>query len=115
MRDARTNAELNGTANAFFYEGKAEEVVPKLYEEEQVHADVVVVDPPRKGCDAALLRTILQMRPGRLVYVSCDPATMARDLRILADGGFRIVNVQPCEQFSQTVHVESIAALERAD
>ena len=115
VRDARTNAELNGTANAFFYEGKAEEVVPKLYEEEQVHADVVVVDPPRKGCDAALLRTILQMRPGRLVYVSCDPATMARDLRILADGGFRIVNVQPCEQFSQTVHVESIAALERAD
>lgn len=112
VRDARINAELNGTANAFFYEGKAEEIVPKLYEEEHVHADVVVVDPPRKGCDAALLQTILRMKPDRLIYVSCDPATLARDLRILVDGGFRIKNVQPCEQFNQTVHIESVASLE---
>lgn len=113
VRDARANAALNGADNTFFYEGKAEEVVPKLYEERRVQADVVVVDPPRKGCDGALLQTIIRMKPARLVYVSCDPATLARDLRILANGGFRIENVQPCEQFSQTVHVETVVLMSR--
>jgi 23S rRNA (uracil1939-C5)-methyltransferase len=75
--------------------------------------DVIVVDPPRKGCDEALLETILAMKPERVVYVSCNPSTLARDLRVLEDGGYRTVEVQPVDMFPQTVHVESVALLMR--
>lgn len=113
VKDARANAERNGIGNASFYTGKAEEVVPRLYTEKHLHADVVVVDPPRKGCDEKLLKTILDMKPERVVYVSCNPATLARDLRILADGPFTLEKVTPCEQFSQTTHIESVTLLTR--
>ena len=75
---------------------------------------VIVVDPPRKGCDEALLETIIAMKPKRVVYVSCDPATLARDLRILEDGGFKTAEVQPVDMFPQTMHVENVAVLERS-
>jgi len=87
IEDARRNAEINGIKNAEFFVGKAEEVLPEQFEKNHVHADVIVVDPPRKGCDTVCLDTILKMRPERVVYVSCDSATLARDLRYLADGG----------------------------
>ncbi len=111
VRDARQNAELNGIGNAEFFAGRAEEVVPRLYRERRIHADVVVVDPPRKGCDRTLLDTIIRMNPEKAVYVSCDPATLARDLRILADGGFQVKKVQPYENFFGTVHVETVCLL----
>jgi 23S rRNA (uracil1939-C5)-methyltransferase len=77
-------------------------------------ADVIVVDPPRKGCDAVLLNTMLSMAPSRIVYVSCDPATLARDLRILAEGGYRLERVQPVDMFPGSVHVETVALLTKA-
>ena len=113
--NARDNAALNGITNAEFYVGKAEEVVPELYRTKGIHADVIVVDPPRKGCDAALLDTMLKMAPDRIVYVSCDSATLARDLRILVDGGYEIQRVRPCDMFSQGVHVESCVLLARSN
>jgi 23S rRNA (uracil1939-C5)-methyltransferase len=79
-----------------------------------VQADVVVVDPPRKGCDQALLASILDMAPARIVYVSCNPATLARDLAILADGGYALREVQPVDMFPHTVHVESVVWLEKS-
>lgn len=112
VADARANAQANRIENASFYEGAAEEVVPRLIAEDpSVKPDVVVVDPPRKGCEKSLLTTILAMEPARIVYVSCDPATLARDLRILADGGYRVERVQPVDQFPGSVHVESVALL----
>ncbi len=113
IEDARKNAALNGLTNVDFHVGKAEEVVPRLYREEGLHADVVVVDPPRKGCDEKLLQTMIQMTPDRIVYVSCDPATMSRDLKMLAASGYQIKKVQPVDQFCHTVHVESCVLLER--
>ncbi|GER68605.1 23S rRNA (uracil-5-)-methyltransferase RumA [Weizmannia acidilactici] len=110
VEDAKRNAALNGMLNVNFKAGKAEEVIPKWYEEGNT-ADVLVVDPPRKGCDESLLRTILEMKPRKVVYVSCNPATLARDLRILEDGGYRTTDVQPVDQFPQTVHVEAVARL----
>ncbi|MBQ2753690.1 MAG: 23S rRNA (uracil(1939)-C(5))-methyltransferase RlmD, partial [Firmicutes bacterium] len=86
IEDAKKNAELNGMTNTEFYVGKAEEVIPKLYSE-GIRADVVVVDPPRKGCDINVINIIIDMKPERVVYVSCDPSTLARDLRLLVDGG----------------------------
>lgn len=113
IEDARANAAANGIGNARFYVGRAEEVLPRVYQEEGKRADVIVVDPPRKGCDEALLRTILQMGPKRVVYVSCNPATLARDLRILCDGGYELLQVQPVDMFAQTVGVETVACLSR--
>lgn len=113
IEDARANAESNGIDNARFYVGKAEEAVPRLFEKEGIHADVIVVDPPRKGCDEALLETMLQMQPERIVYVSCDSATLARDLRVLCDGGYEMRRVRGIDQFSQTVHCESCVLLSR--
>jgi 23S rRNA (uracil1939-C5)-methyltransferase len=112
IEDARRNAELNGITNAEFEAGKAEEVIP-AWRERGIRPDVIVVDPPRSGCDAALLDTIVAMRPERVVYVSCNPSTLARDLRVLEDGGFRTVEVQPVDMFPHTVHVESVALLVR--
>lgn len=108
IEDARENARINGIANAEFYVGKAEEVVPALYEKEGIHADVIVVDPPRKGCDGVLLDTILKMSPQKIVYVSCDSATLARDLRVLCDNGYGLVKGCGVDQFPMTVHVEAV-------
>lgn len=111
--DARRNAEENGIGNAAFYVGKAEEVLPKKFEKEGIRADVIVVDPPRKGCDSACLDTMLKMRPERIVYVSCDSATLARDLRVLCDGGYEVVRARGVDQFPGTVHVETVCLLSK--
>ena len=113
IEDAKHNAALNGFANAEFYVGKAEEVLPKKYREEGIKADVIVVDPPRKGCDEALLQTIVQMRPKRVVYVSCDSATLARDLKYLTSEGYEVVEGTVVDQFPHTVHTEAVVKLER--
>ena len=115
IEDARANALGNDIHNASFYVGKAEEVVPALYREEGIYADVIVVDPPRKGCDETLLTTMLQMAPKRIVYVSCDSATLARDLRILCDGGYRLERVRGVDCFGQTGHVESVVLMQLVD
>lgn len=110
--DARSNADLNGMKHVTFEVGASEDVIPR-WKEQGIEADVIVVDPPRKGCDPRLLETILEMKPERVVYVSCNPSTLARDLRILEDGGYRTVEVQPVDMFPHTVHVEVIVKLER--
>ena len=111
IEDARKNAERNHIENATFYVGKAEEVLPRLYEEEHIFADVICVDPPRKGCDEACLNTIIKMAPKRIVYVSCDSATLARDLKYLCENGYEIRKVRAVDQFGQTVHVETVVKL----
>ena len=109
--DARQNAARNHIANAEFFVGKAEEVLPAVYEKEESHPDVIVVDPPRKGCDEKCLDTMLKMAPSRIVYVSCDSATLARDLKLLCAGGYRLERVRPVDQFAHTVHVETVVLL----
>lgn len=137
IRDARDNAERNGITNAEFYVGKAEEVLPEFYEKlsredgmmqeahgkeahdqeaheqepDMLHPDVIVVDPPRKGCDAACLETMLKMQPGKIVYVSCDSATLARDLKVLCEGGYELKKVRATDMFGMTVHVETVCLL----
>lgn len=111
--DARENARINEIDNVKFYVGKAEEVLPELYEAEGIYADVIVVDPPRKGCDEVCLNTMLQMAPKKIVYVSCDSATMARDLRYLYENGYKLEKVRAVDQFSQTVHVETVALMSK--
>ncbi len=113
IEDARENARLNHLDNVEFFVGKAEEVLPQQYEANQVYADVIVVDPPRKGCDPMCLDTIVKMGPKRVVYVSCDSATLARDLRYLCDRGYRPEKVRCCDMFAQSVHVESVCLLVR--
>lgn len=113
IEDARRNAALNGMENVEFMVGKAEEILPEKYEKEGVSADVIVVDPPRKGCDPELIHTMLQIRPKRIVYVSCDPATLARDLKLLCAGGYKLQKVQPVDQFPHSVHVETVCLLSR--
>lgn len=112
--DAKENAQINNVDNVEFIEGESEVIIPKLYSE-GVMADVVVVDPPRKGCDKKLLDTIIQMQPKRVVYVSCDVGTLARDLRILEDGGYKAVEVQPVDMFPYTYHVEVVTLLTRSE
>lgn len=117
--DARRNALMNGIENAEFYVGKAEEVLPEYYEKyrrehqgETAHADVIVVDPPRKGCEESLLQTMIQMKPERIVYVSCDSATLARDLKYLCESGaYTLTRWCAVDQFPNTVHVESVCQL----
>ncbi len=111
--DARRNAELNGLSNVEFFVGKAEEVLPQKYEENQIHANVIVVDPPRKGCDERCLDTIVKMNPEKVVYVSCDSSTLARDLRYLCDRGYEVKKVRCCDMFGWTVHVETICLLSK--
>ena len=118
IEDAKSNAALNGITNASFFVGKAEEVLPEFYEKESrkpdadmLHPDVIVVDPPRKGCDEKCLETMLRMEPDRIVYVSCDPATLARDLKILCGGGYELRKVRPVDQFGHTTHVETVVML----
>ncbi|WP_353948446.1 23S rRNA (uracil(1939)-C(5))-methyltransferase RlmD [Sporolactobacillus sp. Y61] len=114
IEDARKNAELNQIANARFETGKAEEVIPK-WRDQGIKPDVIVVDPPRKGCDAALIQTMLDMKPDRIVYVSCNPATLARDLKMLVPGGYDIKKVQPVDMFPQTTHVECVVLMSRVE
>lgn len=115
IEDAKRNAENNGIKNACFFVGKAEEVLPKQFEENGISADVIVVDPPRKGCDAACLETMLKMAPDRIVYVSCDSATLARDLRVLCDGGYEVKRVRAVDMFPMTVHVETVCLLSKPE
>lgn len=115
IEDARENAKRNQIENARFFVGKAEEVLPKLFEENGIHADVIVVDPPRKGCDETCLETMLKMKPERIVYVSCDSATLARDLRVLCDGGYEVERVRGVDQFGMTVHTECVVLIQKKD
>ena len=124
IEDARNNAKRNGIDNAEFFVGKAEEVVPAFYEKalkqaqdseagKSIHPDVVVVDPPRKGCEEMLLETIVKMQPQRIVYVSCDSATLARDLKFLSANGYAVKKVQPVDQFGHSVHIETVVLLSK--
>ena len=120
VEDARRNAEINGIENAEFYVGKAEEVLPGHYERyekehpgERPHADVIVVDPPRKGCDETLLKTMADMRPERIVYVSCDSATLARDLKYLCGRGYEMKKGSVVDQFGMSVHTECVVLIQR--
>lgn len=136
IEDARNNAKINGIENVEFFVGKVEEVLPEFYEkgkaeevneeageqsneresalgegEDMLHPDVIVVDPPRKGCDVKCLETIVKMKPERVVYVSCDSATLARDLKYLCEWGYEVKKVQPVDQFCHTGHVETVCLL----
>ncbi|WP_121664324.1 23S rRNA (uracil(1939)-C(5))-methyltransferase RlmD [Metabacillus litoralis] len=110
IEDAKRNAELNGISNAEFAVGEAEVVIPEWYKQGN-QANVIVVDPPRKGCDEALLKTILDMKPKKVVYVSCNPGTLARDLQVLELGGYKTVEVQPVDMFPHTTHVEVVSQM----
>ncbi len=113
IEDARTNAKLNGIENVEFYVGAAEDILLEKYKEENISADVIVVDPPRKGCDQSLLDTILSIAPEKIVYVSCDPATLARDLKYLCESKYEIKRVKPVDMFGHSVHCEVIVKLEK--
>ena len=120
IEDARKNAELNGIENAEFFVGKAEDVLPQYYKDyakshpgEQAHADVIVVDPPRKGCEESVLETMVNMQPERIVYVSCDSATLARDLKYLCANGYELKKVRAVDMFPHTYHVETVCLLSR--
>lgn len=113
IEDAKVNAEINGIENATFYVGAAEEVVPELYRTKGIKADVIMVDPPRKGCAESLLDTIVAMAPNRVVYVSCDPATLARDIKYLAEHGYEVKKARAVDMFPNSVHVESVCLLTR--
>jgi len=115
IENAKNNAALNGIENAEFFVGKSEEVLPEYYKKNGGYADVIVVDPPRKGCDETLLESIVQMRPMRVVYVSCDSATLARDLKYMAEHGYEVKKVQPVDMFGHSVHVECVVQLEKAE
>ncbi|HJV47420.1 MAG TPA: 23S rRNA (uracil(1939)-C(5))-methyltransferase RlmD [Bacillota bacterium] len=112
IADAKRNAKLNHMDNVEFAVGEAEKVIPWWYAQ-GIRADVVVVDPPRKGCDETLLQTLLKMMPKRIVYVSCNPSTLARDLAILEQGGYCTEEVQPVDMFPHTSHVECCSLLVR--
>ena len=118
IEDAKNNAKINGIENAEFYVGKAEEVLPEYYDRyqrehngETAHADVIVVDPPRKGCEESLLRTMVDMQPEKIVYVSCDSATLARDVKYLRANGYELRKVRAVDQFPHTVHTEACVLL----
>ena len=114
VRDAKENARINGLENVNFEVGASEVVIPRLISE-GIRPNVIVVDPPRKGCDIALLEAITYAEPERVVYVSCDSATLARDVKVLVDGGYRLEVVQPVDLFPQTSHVETVVLLTRVE
>lgn len=113
IQDAKYNAQLNHIKNTQFFVGKAEEVLPQKYEHEGLQANLVVLDPPRKGCDQAVLDTLLTLQPPKIIYISCDPTTLARDLKILTEDCYEVEVVQPLDMFPQTTHCESICLLKR--
>jgi 23S rRNA (uracil1939-C5)-methyltransferase len=112
IENAIINAKENKINNTEFIVGDAEKVIPELIRQ-GVNAGVVVVDPPRKGCDKTLLESICSMKPKNIVYVSCDPGTLARDLGILDELGYKTLEIQPVDMFPQTAHVECVARIER--
>ena len=111
IEDAKENAACNQIKNAEFYVGKAEEVLPEKFKQDGIHADVIIVDPPRKGCDERCLETMVKMLPNRIVYVSCDSATLARDLSYLCANGYELKKVRAFDNFPETVHVETVVLL----
>lgn len=111
--DARHNAALNAMDNVEFFVGKAEDIVPAEYERTGIRPDVIVVDPPRKGCESSLLHTMTEMNPSRIVYVSCDPGTLARDCKILCEEGYAISRVAVVDQFGHSCHVETIVLIQK--
>ena len=113
IEDAKQNAVRNNISNAKFYVGKAEEVLPQKFESENIYADIIVVDPPRKGCDEACLATMVKMQPKKIVYVSCDSATLARDLKYLSENGYEIQKVCAVDNFPQSSHVETVVRLSK--
>ena len=116
IEDAKRNAINNNIQNVDFYVGKAEEVLPELYRTDaSKRGDVVVVDPPRKGLEPQVIDTILLMKPERVVYVSCDSATLARDVKLFLEGGYELKKIQPVDMFPQTVHVETVTCLHRVN
>ena len=112
IEDAWKNAKANNVENVEFFVGEAEEVIPDLIAK-GIKADIVVVDPPRKGCEKVLLEALSSINPKRIVYVSCDPSTLARDLKILEDLGYKTEKVQPVDMFPQTPHIENVALMVR--
>ena len=115
VNDARENAVENRIENVEFFAGKAEEVVPKKLESEGLNADVIVVDPPRKGCDEKLLEAIVEIAPKRVVYISCDPATLARDLKFLCGNGYALVEGTAVDMFPMGRHVETVVLMSRVE
>ena len=122
IEDARGNAARNGLDNTEFFVGKAEEVLPEYYADyakehpgEHARADVIVVDPPRKGCERSVLDTMVQMEPERIVYVSCDSATLARDVKYLRENGYEIRKAKATDMFPMSVHVEVVCCLHRVN
>ncbi|MDQ0189629.1 23S rRNA (uracil(1939)-C(5))-methyltransferase RlmD [Alicyclobacillus cycloheptanicus] len=113
IADARRNAAHNGIANASFHVGEVERVLPRLLQRGE-RFDVAVLDPPRKGCHPAVIEALVDAKPQRIVYVSCNHATLARDLRRLADGGYDAAEIQPVDMFPQTSHIEVVVSLRRA-
>ncbi|MGX4670424.1 23S rRNA (uracil(1939)-C(5))-methyltransferase RlmD [Cerasibacillus sp. JNUCC 74] len=110
IHDAKINAKLNGITNAEFIVGKAEKVMPR-WKAQGLQPDVIVIDPPRKGCEIDFLQAMIEMEPNRIVYVSCNPSTLARDLKILDEGGYETKEIQPVDMFPQTNHVECVVKL----
>lgn len=115
IEDARRNAALNGIENAEFFVGRAEDVLPEKYEKEGIYADVIVVDPPRKGCEESVLDTMVKMQPEKIVYVSCDSATLARDLKCLRGRGYEVMRGCPVDLFPETVHVETVCLMSKVN
>lgn len=113
IEDARENARRNGITNVEFFVGKAEEVLPEQYEKNHVCADIIVVDPPRKGCDSVCLDTIVRMSPKKVVYVSCDSSTLARDVKYLGESGYEVTRVRAVDMFPMSGHVETVCLLSR--
>lgn len=111
---AKENAALNRIENTEFVAGKTEEILP-IWVQQGKYPNIVVLDPPRKGCEESVLQTILKVCPEKIVYVSCNPATLARDLKILVSGGYRVENVQPVDLFPHTMHVETVVLMSRKD
>lgn len=114
IEDAKQNAKINGFTNAEFFVGKAEEVLPEKYKKEGIYADIIVVDPPRKGCEEVVLDTMVKMQPKRIVYVSCDSATLARDLKYLREHGYQLTKAKAVDMFPHTGHIEAVVQLSRA-
>ena len=114
IRDAKENAKRNGIANAEFFTGAAEDVLPAWQKANpDTRIDVITVDPPRKGCDETALRTMVELSPARIVYVSCNPATLARDIKYLRANGYELMRVRPVDNFPRTMHVETVVLMSR--
>lgn len=113
IQDAKMNAECNQITNAEFFVGKSEEILPAFYKQHGGYADVIVVDPPRKGCDETLLETIVEMAPEKVVYVSCDSATLGRDVRYLTEHGYVLRKAQAVDMFPHSCHVETVVLMSK--